>query len=108
MISGTLSRICFKAVDDLNLPESYFCFYDAVAAFDHLENHTFVISTGFPETEETKRRERVDLVKRIEKYGLTCPRPSPPAGGAKLQKKLVLKSNFSHENYLKAVATAFR
>jgi para-aminobenzoate synthetase component I len=100
-----IEELPIKAVDDLQLPESYLCFYDALIAFDHQEHRTCLISTGLPEVDETKRRERAharlnELRNRvIQAPPLTAEKPSPP-------QKLTLKSNFSHEGYLKAVATA--
>ncbi len=45
-------------VDDLKLPECYLGFYDLVLAFDNLEDKTYIISTGFPEQDETARRKK--------------------------------------------------
>jgi para-aminobenzoate synthetase component I len=100
-----IEKIPSNAVDDLHLPESYLCFYDAIIAFDHLENRTYVVSTGFPETEQNKRQKRAES--RLEELKNLVQRAPPPmATPAQAGKKLTLKSNFSHENYLKAVATA--
>jgi len=44
-----IERLPDTAVDDLQLPECYLAFYDAVVAYDHLAGKTFVVSTGFPE-----------------------------------------------------------
>ncbi len=102
-----IEKLPAKAVDDLNLPECYIGFYDAVVAFDHLENRTFLVSTGFQETDENKRQNRAETrLNELKNLVLFAPPPSPPAGGKKPSKRLALKSNFSHENYLKAVATA--
>jgi para-aminobenzoate synthetase component I len=101
-----IEKLPAKAVDDLHLPESYLCFYDAVIAFDHLENRTYVISTGFPETENGKRMSRAaSRLNELKNLVMFVPPPvdimvDTPG------KQLKLKSNFSHENYLKAVATA--
>jgi para-aminobenzoate synthetase component 1 len=46
------------ATDDLELPESYFAFYDAIIAFDHLKRKAYLVATGFPEMEEGRRLER--------------------------------------------------
>jgi len=92
------------AVDDLNLPECYLAFYDTVIAFDHLEGRTYLVSTGFPELDEKKRRQRAgERLKEMKGKMLNKPpivRPSVPI------ENMVLKSNFSHKEYLKAVATA--
>ena len=92
------------AVDDLNLPECYLAFYDTVIAFDHLAGRTYLVSTGFPELDEKKRRQRAgERLKEMKGKMLNKPpivRPSVPI------EDMVLKSNFSHKEYLKAVAAA--
>jgi len=92
------------AVDDLNLPECYLAFYDTVIAFDHLQGRTYLVSTGFPELDEKKRRQRAgERLKEMKGKMLSKPpivRPSVPT------ENTVLKSNFSHKEYLKAVAAA--
>ena len=48
-------------IDDLGFPESYFAFYDTILAFDHLEGKVYIISTGFPELEESQRVSRARI-----------------------------------------------
>ncbi len=101
-----VERLPTTAVDDLQLPECYLAFYDAVVAFDHLENRVYLVSTGFPELEEGKRQHRAEeRLNELKSRVLLCPPPSPVAQ-AFSGNKLVLKANFSHEGYLEAVATA--
>jgi para-aminobenzoate synthetase component 1 len=94
------------AVDDLNLPECYLAFYDAIVAFDHREGRVYLLATGFPESGESQRKRRAEAkLKELKSQVLNCPLSSVAeetvvAGG------IVLKSNFSHEGYLEAVATA--
>src|SRR4030042_3663984 len=45
-----IEKLPSHAVDDLQFPECYFGFYDAIVVFDNLENRTYIVSTGFPET----------------------------------------------------------
>jgi para-aminobenzoate synthetase component 1 len=101
-----IERLPTKAVDDLNLPECYLGFYDAIIAFDHQENRTYLVSTGFPETEEEKRQRRAVL--RLNELRNLIAFSPPPAAikEDKSGKNLVLKANFSHEGYLEAVAKA--
>jgi len=58
-----IERLPSLAIDDLELPESYFAFYDVVLAFDHLEGRVYLVATGFPELEESRflRRARMRL-----------------------------------------------
>jgi para-aminobenzoate synthetase component 1 len=101
-----IERLPDTAVDDLQLPECYLAFYDVVVAYDHLAGKTLVISTGFPELEESDRLKRAEeRLKELRNRVLLS--PPPPAtkellstGSAKLS------ANFSHDNYLKAVETA--
>ena len=53
-----LERLPSTAVDDLELPECCFAFYDAILAFDHLEMRAYVVSTGLPEADEDHRLKR--------------------------------------------------
>jgi len=100
-----IERLPTTAVDDLQLPECYLAFYDAAVAFDHLENRTYLVSTGFPELEESKRKLRAE--ERLEELRgrvLLCP-PPPAIEQVNSGKGIVLKANFSHEGYLETVAT---
>ncbi len=101
-----IERLPTTAVDDLQLPECYLAFYDAAVVFDHLQNKTYLVSTGFPELEESKRQRRAEeRLKELKSRVLLCPPPSPVTQVFS-DKNLVLKANFSHEGYLEAVATA--
>jgi para-aminobenzoate synthetase component 1 len=101
-----IERLPSRAVDDLNLPECYLGFYDAVVAFDHLENKTYLISTGFPELDEKKRLRRAE--ERLQELRSRVMLAAPPAEMAPITsvKAAVLKANFTHADYLEAVAKA--
>jgi len=98
-----IERLPSTAIDDLKLPECYLAFYDAVLAFDHLEEKAYVASTGFPEMEEGKRlrraKERIDGLRDMIAE-TPCYEIAPSS------KKVVLRSNFTREQYIKAVAAA--
>jgi para-aminobenzoate synthetase component I len=101
-----IEKLPGNAVDDLNLPECYLCFYDATIAFDHKENKTYLVSTGFPEVNPEKRQRRAET-RLVELRNLVAFAPPPaPAKADETGKKLTLKANFSHEGYLEAVAKA--
>ncbi len=94
------------AVNDLNLPECRFGFYDVIITIDNLTGKTYIVSTGFPEQDESLRMkramERLHEIKTIlDQPAGSAPASSTPPTGTK---KLV--SNFSHEGYLKAVERA--
>jgi len=97
------------AVDDLNLPECYLAFYDTTVAFDHLTGRVYLVANGFPEVEETKRKQQAkEKLNEIKDKLLN--NPLPPNTGKMLpsiaRQDIVLKSNFTREEYLKAVDTA--
>lgn len=92
------------AVDDLQLPESYFGFYDLILAHDNLLNKTCIVSTGFPELDEAKRNKRAG--EHLNEFkgklnNISTPIYSTPASG-----KISLKGNFTHKNYVKAAEKA--
>jgi para-aminobenzoate synthetase component 1 len=101
-----IEKLPQNAVDDLNLPDLYLGFYDAIVVFDHQENKTYIVSTGFPEKDEEKRRRRAGA--RIEELRNMVMLAPPPLIDketvAAITKKL--KANFSHAGYLEAVAKA--
>jgi para-aminobenzoate synthetase component I len=101
-----IEKLPNKAIDDLHLPECYLGFYDAIAAFDHQENKTYLVSTGFPETAEAKRRRRAEArLNELRNLVLLSPPPSDIKEFSP-SKDMTLKANFSHEEYLAAVAKA--
>ena len=114
-----IERLPSTAIDDLKLPESYFAFYDTIVAFDHLEGRAYLIATGFPEMKEGQRLRRARI--RLEEmkdwlysshsviaseakqsrdrdcFVATAPR------NYRQNKEIMLKSNFTPEEYMKAV-----
>jgi para-aminobenzoate synthetase component I len=95
-------------LDDLQLPESYFGFYDIILAYDNLKNKAYIVSTGFPELDEGKRlkkaREQLDMLK----INLICAsdKVCEPVDRISTIGKVSLKGNFTQENYIKVVAKA--
>ena len=101
-----VERLPSTAIDDLQLPESYFAFYDAILAFDNLEGRAYIVSTGFPELGESRRLKRAKVRLEEIKGWLSSPCPSTPEAdfrSAEGKAKAVLKSNFTPEGYMKAV-----
>jgi para-aminobenzoate synthetase component 1 len=111
-----IERLPSTAIDDLKLPESYFAFYDAIFAFDHLEERAYLIATGFPELEEGQRLKGARMRLEELKNWLYAASPTQEApfhrreklGEGEFQstpehKKIFLKSNFTHDEYIKAV-----
>jgi para-aminobenzoate synthetase component 1 len=111
-------RLPAKALDDLCLPESYLAFYDTIVAFDHLEGKTYLIATGFPEVEESRRLRRART--RLEEMRVWLCATSASLtynqkevdndkwytmarDSTRESHEITLRSNFSPEQYIKAV-----
>ncbi|HJX13152.1 MAG TPA: aminodeoxychorismate synthase component I [Dehalococcoidales bacterium] len=101
-----IERLPAAAVDDLQLPECYLGFYDAVVAFDHRENRAYLVSTGFPGLDGSQRQRRAGERLKELKSLMASPPPPPAAAEAASGEGIVLRANFSHQGYLEAVATA--
>ena len=94
-----LERLTRHAVDDLDLPEMIIGFYDWLIARDHRTNTTWIVSTGLPEGEVARARDRLSWVQdRLKKAHSSSSSPSLPftVGSA--------KSNFSAHAYFQAVS----
>ena len=100
-----IERLPTTAVDDLMLPESYFCFYDTIIAFDNLEGKVYVVSTGFPELDEKRRLKRAGLRLEEIKSQLSSHYTNIRKRNSANSKttEAVLKSNFTPEGYIEAV-----
>lgn len=105
-----IERLPSTTIDDLQLPECYFGFYDLVLAFDNQQGKAYIISTGFPEMREPERIKRAaqrlnemkdklaEMPRRDTEAPLT-PVSSPPAPRS-------LKGGFTHQEYMAAVEKA--
>ncbi len=101
-----IEKLPKKAIDDLELPECYLGFYDAILVFDQVKNETYIVSTGFPESEEGKRQQRAIARLNELRNLVTLAPPTVDERGVITARKQTLKSNFSHEKYLEAVTRA--
>ena len=101
-----IERLPSTAVDDLELPECYFGFYDMVLAFDNLQGKVYIVSTGFPELEETARlkraRERLSEFKARLANDVTRLEPAVSVCAV----TGALRGGFTHEEYVAAVERA--
>lgn len=100
-----IEQLPITTVDNLELPECYFGFYDRVLAFDNLKGRAYIISTGFPELDESARMRRAAR-RLVELKGRLANAPSTAEEAAPLSKPATLKGNFSHREYLAAVEKA--
>jgi para-aminobenzoate synthetase component 1 len=98
-----IERLPKTAVDDLQLPECYLAFYDAVVAFDHVNGQAYLCSSGFPETDESRRQQRAtEKLKELRDMLADLP-ARLPVEETTYREGVVIRSNFSHEGYLEAV-----
>ena len=112
-----IERLPSTAIDDLKLPECYLAFYDAIIAFDHLDGRLYIASTGFPEMEEDRRikkaRERIEELSDViaerhySEAAFSSKKAETPCYElASSTKSTKIKANFTHEEYVEAVAAA--
>jgi para-aminobenzoate synthetase component 1 len=105
-----VERLPSTAVDDLQLPESHFGFYDLIVACDNLLNKTYIVSTGFPELDDNRRMKRAgERLKKLKtRLGQVTVNEADkkPSSNTSGTGRVTIKSNFTHDAYLKAVAKA--
>ncbi|MFH1791161.1 MAG: aminodeoxychorismate synthase component I [Candidatus Omnitrophota bacterium] len=97
------------ASEDTDIPECMLGFYDTVLIFDNLAQRAFIASTGYPETGQKRAlraRARLaslkDRVLSIDRY------ESGSRAGAEPVRCRALTSNFSREEYCRAIRGAKR
>lgn len=96
------------AVDDLQLPECYLAFYDAVVAFDHLQGRAYIAANGFPETGSARLTQAQARVEDLRRKLATAPHETPSDGlcaGHPGSTPVGLRSNFTRDGYIEAVET---
>lgn len=104
-----MERVPECGVNDLDLPDGWLVFHDAVICFDHLRKEAHLCSTGLPEgagrLRDVRARERAEALKRAIacREGMDWPdlqagQPAAAEGG--------MASNLTHEEYLQAVRRA--
>lgn len=120
-LAGSLERVPKAGIDEFRLPTLAVGLYDVVLAFDHQVGAGFLISQGFPETDEAARRDRAK--RRLNRFTewLASPHTADtrrPASEAKSRTRDDLSlqfdvgpvggllSNFSAEGYHAAVQRA--
>jgi len=92
------------AIDDLKLPECYFAFYDVIFVFDHLEGRAYFVATGFPELEEGQRLKRARMrLEEMKNWLYPSHSVIAVSRSPEQNKEITLKSNFTPEEYIKAV-----
>ena len=98
-----------KAENDIDLPESYFSFYDCVLAYDRLEEKCYLFSTGLPIKGRVAEKRAKDKLKEIsaQLYAfIKNPKEIIKDSNTHENKVPELKSHFTKEEYCKAVQKA--
>ena len=98
-----IERFPDQTADDLLLPDLYLAFHDAVVAFDHLENRAYISSTGLGGTGAGGR------LSELREMLTGAPHPQEevyPSDDARGERGVRVRSNFTHDEYLRAVEAA--
>ncbi len=101
-----VERIPERAVDDVPVADCHLGFYGAVLTIDHVEQRAWICAIGAPETdpaaEERLAEARVaELAER-----LAAPVSEPRVEPVTRARELTLTSNFTREEYLRAIRRA--
>ncbi|ODS32722.1 MAG: p-aminobenzoate synthetase component I [Candidatus Scalindua rubra] len=92
-------------IDDIEFPEMHFSFYDTIIGFDHLENKCYLALVDSSTYSKKSTEKRVDQVLRIIHRRSNVPYDEESKiTGKRIKRKII--SNFSKENYLRAVECA--
>jgi len=101
-------RIVQNSIDDLNVPNIYFGFYDSLLIVDHLKNSMMITSSGLPETDdllkELRAKERIAYIEEkllhLESEG------NQVVYEMNSNADVMLSSNFTKEQYEETVNRA--
>ncbi|MDA9464790.1 aminodeoxychorismate synthase component I [Bradyrhizobium sp. CCBAU 53415] len=99
-LNRTLERLPPPSILGLRLPQSILHFYDVVVSFDHRHHRCWIVSTGWPEQDPTRRADRAR--RRADEFAALLARPKSPriiipsTAGA-------WHSNYSRERFIAAV-----
>ncbi|MBU0683682.1 MAG: aminodeoxychorismate synthase component I, partial [Candidatus Omnitrophica bacterium] len=104
-LKNSIEKLQKKAKNDLNLPEMYFVFYQALITQDNLTPGELYISVLDPTSPELKSAVTVmnaikNTISSCLKKPLFCEKNVKPA------EKFTLKSNFSKKNYIRILEKA--
>jgi para-aminobenzoate synthetase component 1 len=75
-----IERLPRPRFDEFETPDLAIGFYDWVVAFDHVQRRMWIVSTGLPETEPTRRRRHACQRLQMVKGWLMDRRTPPPTG----------------------------
>jgi para-aminobenzoate synthetase component 1 len=100
-----IEKLPDTTIDDIEFPEMCFSFYDTIIAVDHLENKCFLLSININQNSQKSTAKRIDHVLKMIRNGSNTPYEEESRfNGSRIKRKII--SNFSKENYLRAVERA--
>ncbi|MDP6925259.1 MAG: aminodeoxychorismate synthase component I [Candidatus Scalindua sp.] len=100
-----IEKIPDTTIDDIEFPEMCFSFYDTIIAVDHLENRSFLLSVNINQNSLKSTAKRVGHVLEMIRNRSNIPHEEESQfNGSRIKRKII--SNFSKENYLRAVERA--
>ena len=107
-LGRTIENLPVKAIDDLNLPECWFGFYDFIVIYDNLTRKAYAVSTGFPDRGSQGKDRAVRKMSEFKSCLNYKDLPVHPDGKEPLSRVFssCLTGNFSRAEYLRAVARA--
>ncbi|OGO77860.1 MAG: aminodeoxychorismate synthase, component I [Clostridiales bacterium GWB2_37_7] len=89
-----IERLPRTAIDDVDIPDAWFGFYDSIVAVDHHSKDTYIIANGINKKAELALEELKTKLKGLSEMDLTN---RPGVACSEIQ------SNFTKEGYMKAV-----
>lgn len=89
-----IEKLPRNAIDDVDIPDACFGFYDSIIAVDHQSNSTYIIANGMNEKPEIAIK---DIKRKLD--GITAQKLASPKGIACGE----IQSNFTKEDYMGAV-----
>jgi len=100
-----IEKLPDTTIDDIEFPEMCFSFYDTVIGFDHLKNKCYLMSVDFKPYSNKRTEKRIDQALRMISNGWNMPTEEESRLSRRRIKRKII-SNFSKENYLRAVECA--
>jgi para-aminobenzoate synthetase component I len=100
-----IEKLPDTTIDDIEFPEMYFSFYDIIIGFDHLKNKCYLMSIDFNPYSNKSTEKRIDQVLKMVSNRWNIPHEEESRfSGSGIKRKII--SNFSKEDYLRAVECA--
>ncbi|MEA3241145.1 MAG: aminodeoxychorismate synthase component I, partial [Pseudomonadota bacterium] len=90
-------------INDLQMPDAFLSFYDALLAIDHLKQKLFIISTGLPFNDKNTRKKRAATRLKWLEEVIKKADSTPDSVMAALRFGDQKSSNFSYDHYIEAV-----